>query len=219
MSPMGSDDSSPSTRSSCAEVRRARPAMGTLLQIVARGTDNLVLERAIEAELEAVARVDRLMSFNDPESELSRVNRSAAIAPVQVHAWTYAVLTRAQRVAQASAGLFDITVAPALIAQGLLPDPHVGAPQAGSWRDVVLLAERRVSLRRRVMLDLGGIAKGFAVDCAMHALRALGCRDAIVNAGGDLRAFGEELRPIHLRRRAGVVQIAQLRVGAIATSS
>ena len=70
-----------------------------------------------------------------------------------------------------------------------------------------------------MLLDLGGIAKGFAVDQAIHALRRGGCTEAIVNAGGDLRRFGREPHPIYLRRSTGPVQVAELRCGAVATSS
>ena len=69
-----------------------------------------------------------------------------------------------------------------------------------------------------MLLDLGGIAKGFAVDQAIHALRRGGCTEAIVNAGGDLRRFGRAPHPIYLRRSTGPVQVAELRCGAVATS-
>ena len=65
-----------------------------------------------------------------------------------------------------------------------------------------------------MLLDLGGIAKGFAVDQAIHALRRGGCSEAIVNAGGDLRRFGRTPHPIYLRRGTGPVQVAVLRCGA-----
>jgi thiamine biosynthesis lipoprotein len=70
-----------------------------------------------------------------------------------------------------------------------------------------------------MLIDLGGIAKGFAVDQAIHALRRGGCTQATVNAGGDLRRFGPEPCLIHLRRRASLVPVAELRCGAVATSS
>ena len=69
------------------------------------------------------------------------------------------------------------------------------------------------------MLDLGGIAKGFAVDQATHVLRRAGCSEGVVNAGGDLRRFGAKYYPLYLRRNSGLVQIAELRCGAVATSS
>jgi thiamine biosynthesis lipoprotein len=70
-----------------------------------------------------------------------------------------------------------------------------------------------------MLIDLGGIAKGFAVDQAIYALRRGGCTEAVVNVGGDLRRFGPEPRVVHLRRRASVVPLAELRCGAVATSS
>jgi thiamine biosynthesis lipoprotein len=193
--------------------------MGTLLQIAARGSDQRAVEAAMEAALNAVDRVDRLMSFHREDSDLTRINRRASHEPLAVDPWTYGVVHRAMRLAALSDGLFDVTIAPWLIERGLLPEPQDGMVHQGDWRDVTLLPECRIFLRRPVLIDLGGIAKGFAVDRAIHALRRGGCTDAIVNAGGDLRAFGTELRPIHLRRRAGLVPMAELRCGAIATSA
>src|SRR5262249_18117538 len=133
--------------------------------------------------------------------------------------WTYSVLRRAVRVAALSDGLFDVTVGPYMIEHGLLPRPAGALAKGGCWRDLALLEGRRVYFERPVLVDLGGIAKGFAVDLAIHALWRGGCTDAIINAGGDLRVFGTGRRPIHLRRGAGLVQIAELRSGAIATST
>jgi thiamine biosynthesis lipoprotein len=70
-----------------------------------------------------------------------------------------------------------------------------------------------------MLLDLGGIAKGFAVDVAIHELKRGGCVSGVVNAGGDLRRFGPVPAPVHLRREEGLVQVAELRCGAIATSA
>ena len=76
-----------------------RPAMGTLVHVSATGPD---ATRAVDAALDSVAQVDRLMSFHDPASELSMLNREAARAPCIVHPWTWAVLRRALRIAEAS---------------------------------------------------------------------------------------------------------------------
>jgi thiamine biosynthesis lipoprotein len=193
--------------------------MGTLLDISASAQDAQVLLRALEAAMVAVERVERLMSFHDAASELSRLNRDAAQGPVVVDPWTYAVVRRALRIAAASEGLFDVTVAPALVRRGWLPAPASAAVEGATWRDIGLLPGLRIVFARPLWIDLGGIAKGFAVDVAIHALRRGGCTEALVNAGGDLRAFGSTLRPIHLRRVDGVVPVAQLRCGAVATSS
>lgn len=76
-------------------------------------------------------------------------------------------------------------------------------------------------LARRLLIDLGGIAKGFAVDCAVNCLRAHGASAGLVNAGGDLRAFGMITWRIHVRHPANpgrLVPFADLASGALATS-
>jgi FAD:protein FMN transferase len=193
--------------------------MGTVLHIAARGHNPDAVQIAMDAALAVVERVEQLMSFHAADSELSRLNREASRKPMAVHPWTYAVLRRAVRISALSDGLFDITVAPVLVELGLLPRLEGSLAGCGDWRDLSFLPHGRVFFRRPLLVDLGGIAKGFAVDQAIHALRRGGCTDAVVNAGGDLRAFGTQRRPIHLRRRAGLVPMAELRCGAIATSS
>jgi thiamine biosynthesis lipoprotein len=180
------------------ECRRARPLLGTLVEIAARGRD---APAAVTQAFRAVEEVQRLMSYHDPDSELSRINREAARTAVKVSPHTWRVLEAARAFSQASAGLFDITVAPALVARGFLPR-HAGDPRPsgqGDWRHVELLPGHRVRLTRRVHLDLGGIAKGYAVDRALDVLRAHGMFTARVNAGGDLRVFGEP-QIVHVRR-------------------
>ncbi len=195
-----------------------RPAMGTLVHVSAAGARPAV-ERSVDAAFASIDRIDRLMSFHDPQSELSRVNREAGHTPQTVSPWTWTVLRRALRIAEASDGLFDICVAPLLVRDGLLPGSADTSLHCGNWRHIRLLPDCGVFFERPMLLDLGGIAKGFAVDLAIHALRSGGCTQAVVNAGGDLRRFGHSSHPILLRRGDGLVQVAELRCGAIATSA
>ena len=205
------------------EVRRAQPWLGTLVEIAAAGASARVLERGMRAAFAAVAEVHRLLSFHDPLSELSRLNREAATRAIVVHPWTWRVLRLADRIAEKSAGIFDPTIAPRLTALDFLP--HPGAPSAKAsarWSDVHLDAGRRVRFACPLWLDLGGIAKGFAVDRAIEALRAAGIPEGLVNAGGDLRAFGPRAWPVHLRApdspgRSDVV--LELQDAALATSA
>lgn len=119
------------------------------------------------------------------------------------------MLTCAQQLSGASDGLFDITVAPALERTGFLPRhaDHLPASGHGGWRDVELLPAQRVRLVRRVRLDLGGIAKGFAVDRAIAQLRDAGVVNASVNAGGDLRVLGNPMHTLHLRNPSQPTQL------------
>jgi thiamine biosynthesis lipoprotein len=164
------------------------------------------------------------MSFHDSDSDLSRINREALHHAVTVDHWTYEVLLAAQQCAEASNGAFDPTIARELQDWGLLPTEHdnLRANETGDWRDIQLLGHCEVRFRRPVRLDLGGIAKGFAVDRAIDALKAAGIRQGSVNAGGDLRVFGEESMIVQIRdpRTGGRhVHSIELRDAALATSA
>ncbi len=193
--------------------------MGTFVHIAASSHASEAVESAIENAFETIAQIERLMSFHDGNSELSRLNREAHRKPQPVHPWMYAVLKRALQISAASAGTFDVTVAPLLVKAGLLPNTNEFETHNGNWRAIKLLGHNRIFFAQPVLLDLGGIAKGFAVDQAIHALRRAGCTNAVVNAGGDLRRFGTKHHPLYLRRNSGPVQVAELRCGAVATSS
>jgi FAD:protein FMN transferase len=203
------------------EVRRCRPLLGTFVEIAAAGSERRNVSVAIDKAFSRIERIQRLLSAQDPASELSLLNREAAGRSVRVSADTFEVLRRAVRLADESGGAFDCTVAPALAAWGLLP-PTLKRKNPGSWRHVLLLKPRRVRFQRRLALDLGGIAKGYAVDAAVAALRARGVDSGIVNAGGDLRVFGRTPAVVHIRHPVRPGQFARLillRQCALATSS
>lgn len=179
------------------------------------------LEEAITAAFTAIGRLHDLLSVHDANSELSRLNREADRHPVTVSASTYEILRRADRLAVESNGAFDYTVAPTLARWGLLPE-HLNRTSPGNWRDVSFLRRRQIRFLRPLALDLGGIAKGFAVDTAVDVLRAHGIAAAVVNAGGDLRVFGPQPSVIQLRHPAQPQALAghlDLCNAALATSS
>jgi len=186
-------------------IRRAKPLLGTFVEIAVAGAPVPAMEAAVEAAFAAVATVHRLMSFHESDSDVGRLNREAASDAVRVHDWTFGVLETALDIHRRSAGVFDVAVAPALQRLGirLLPGHHVRFSHHG------------------VKIDLGGIAKGFAVDRAVETLRRHGMGQALVNAGGDIAAFGPHGHAIDIRdpRRPGhpMCQVA-LRDAAIASS-
>jgi thiamine biosynthesis lipoprotein len=208
-----------------ASIRRARPLLGTFVDIGVAGAPPSAAEPAIEAAFAAVARVHRCMSFHERASDLSRINREARERAVRVDPWTFAVLQAALDLNRRSAGAFDVAVAPALQRMGVLPRPADEAPSAAacaSADDIELLDGCRVRFRRPGMaIDLGGIAKGFAVDRAVDALREHAMPSGLVNAGGDLKAFGPQPHTVHVRdpRDAGrLICAVELREEALATS-
>ena len=206
---------------STIEIRRCRPLLGTFVEIAASGTNTASLERGITAAFAAVEKVHRLMSFHDPESDVSRMNRDAFPKSVIVHPWTWEVLETAQQFARESHGVFDIATARFLASWGYFPGCAHQPDNAATWRDIFLRKNCRVFFRRKLVIDLGGIAKGFAVDRAVAALKTGGVKAGIVNAGGDLRVFGPISRVIHVRHPvepavpAGAVRLAER---AMATS-
>jgi thiamine biosynthesis lipoprotein len=179
-------------------MRRAKPLLGTLVEIAIADAPSAPAEAAIDAAFEAVARVHALMSFHDPASDVSRLNRAADASAIAIDAWTFEVLATAVELNHRSHGLFNVTVASVLQTLGLLP----GLPDGlGAIEDAIeLLPGRRVRFRRPgARIDLGGIAKGFAVDRAVAVLRERGVAAGLVNAGGDLMGFGPDAHAIDIR--------------------
>lgn len=174
-------------------LKRCRPLLGTFVEITA------TREEGIEAAFDAVSRVHRLMSAHDPSSDLARINCFAHLRAVVVEGWTAQVLERALYWAKQSGGAFDpVRAGAAGLRSGLVVrHQNQPAPLASDWRSIELRG-RSVRLASAACLDLGGIAKGFAVDRAIDALRSSGCPGGLVNAGGDLRAFGSEPWPVDI---------------------
>jgi FAD:protein FMN transferase len=204
-------------------LRRARPLLGTIVEITVCAADPAAERGACDAGFAAIADVHRLMSFHERDSDVARVNRAAHLRPVEVDPRTAAVLRRARAIAALSRGAFDCTVGARMVELGLLPAG--GAPTAArgaNHRDVAVDDGDRVRFRRALAIDLGGIAKGFAVDQAVAALARAGASAGCVNAGGDLRVFGDRDWPAAIRRPdapAACVALPPLRDCALATTA
>jgi FAD:protein FMN transferase len=217
-------------------VRRTIPVMGTIAEIAVVSRDEAGAQRALNAAVDELYGVHRLMSRFDAASDVGRINSAAHGEVVHVSTATADVLEEALHWAALPGSCFD----PCL---GRVTDLwQVGSrtqpPAAGDVRRLAARQlHRRVRLQRTadgalvttadadVAIDLGGIAKGYAVDRAVDALRAWGITDALVNAGGDLHALGVSLEgdpwqvgirsPSEPTRLAGTLP---LRDRAIATS-
>lgn len=174
-------------------VRRCRPLLGTYVEIAAAGpADTSTLHRCVDRAYAAIEQVHGLMSFHSTDSDLSRLNARAHLEPQQVHTWTWEVISGALALSHETNGRFDISIGATLQSLGLLPGTSPTDRSAG-FRDIELLDDMRVRFHRRLSIDLGGIAKGYAVDRAIGVLaeEAGVLSHAIVNAGGDLRVWGE----------------------------
>jgi thiamine biosynthesis lipoprotein len=202
-----------------------KPLLGTFVEITVKHSHRNEAYRKIENAFAGIERVQNLMSFHDPKSEVSKLNRYAFRRSVSVSQETYHVLEMAKKLHQKTRGLFDIAVAPELMSWGVLPRLLFPAPRTsfhGRSSDILLLPARRVRFLRELKIDLGGIAKGFAVDRAVEILRAAGVQNGIVNAGGDLRCFGNDEYPVavrHPKDKKMIVPLSPLKNTAFATSA
>ena len=201
--------------------RRAKPLLGTLVEITIPAGDDDAFLRATNLAFTEVAEVHRAMSFHDAGSDLRALARAAAGAVLQLSPHTWRVLSLALEMEARSDGVFNAAVAPALVANGLLPMPDgAQAPLARSLAEgIELLPGHRLRVRSPLWVDLGGIAKGHAVDRAVVCLQSMGVASGLVNAGGDMRAFGSGAHPVRLRVAGGLRSIGSLRHGALASSS
>ena len=181
---------------------RLRIGMGTFIAMEATSDQPDPPLRGIDAAFAAIARVDTLMHPGRPGSDLAAIHAAKIGASVSVHAWTWEVLSLAKRLNQQSQRVFD----------PCLPE----AP--GRIADLELAAPHCVIAHAPLRIDLGGIAKGFAVDRAILALRRAGCIAGLVNAGGDLAVFGHRSHQVACTTPAGANLVVALNNAALATS-
>jgi thiamine biosynthesis lipoprotein len=171
----------------------ARHAMATRFEIVLHGGDPGRLRAAAEEALDEVDRIEAQLSLYRPGSEISQVNQRAAAGPVRVSPGVFRLLQQAQRLSAETAGAFDITVAPLMRCWGFmggtgqLPDPaRLAEARACVGMHLVQFHEADYAIQFAqpgVMLDLGAIGKGYALERAAAILRELGVTSALLHGG------------------------------------
>jgi thiamine biosynthesis lipoprotein len=179
--------------------QREAAIMGTRIAVELWSEDPELAQRAMDAVIAEMRRTDDLMSTYKPDSQLSQVNAHAFERPVQVDADIIAVVERGLEMSRLSGGAFDLTYA----SVGYLYDYRAHQRPTGQqieaalpgvdYRQVQVDRDARTIrfLRRGVRIDVGGIAKGYAVDRSIERLRDLGIRHAMVTAGGDTGLLGD----------------------------
>lgn len=182
-----------------ARLRRyefSEPHMGTTFRLAFYAPSEAAAEKAAQAAFARVAELDHIMSDYKPTSELRRLCAKAGGAPVKVSPDLYNVLSRAAVLSKQSTGAFDVTVAPVVKLwrrarrTRKLPDPQElreALALVGSDKMKLDPVRRTVQLLLMdMLLDLGGIAKGYAADAVLQVLRSFGITRALVAAGGDI---------------------------------
>ncbi|MBK7614049.1 MAG: FAD:protein FMN transferase [Burkholderiales bacterium] len=206
--------------------------MGTAIQVDLWADTATQAQDAVNAVMAEMHRIDRAMSPHRPDSELSRINRDAAHTAVPLSPEMERLIEHALAFSEMSDGAFDISYA----AAGQLYDYRAGvAPDASTLRTACALVNHRQLLLDQqagtlrfgqpgMRIDLGGFAKGHAVDRACRILQRLGIRHAMVAAGGDSRLLGDKRgRPWNMairdpRRPGEVVAVLPLQDVSVSTS-
>ncbi|MCS6977532.1 MAG: FAD:protein FMN transferase [Gemmatales bacterium] len=174
----------------------AQPHMGTQFRIVLYAADEATARRSAEAAFARIAELDARLSDYREDSELMRLCQQAGGSPVAVSEDLFRVLKAAQEMARLSGGAFDVTIGPLSRLwrrsrrQKELPTPRrLEEARALVGFEKLILDEQARTVRLSkpgMLLDLGGIAKGFAADEAQRVLRGHGIVSALVAAGGDI---------------------------------
>jgi FAD:protein FMN transferase len=226
----------PRTDAPLVQVTRAWPVMGTMLVVTVWATDTSRVSSALLAARDSVRLVDSLMSTYRSSSDLSRLDAAAgAPEPVRVARQTMTVLLKARLYWRLSGGAFDPTVGPMVRAWGF-EQTRARRPTGRALDSLRRLVDfSAVELdsvhstarlpRAGMRLDLGGIAKGFALDMARRALRDAAICAGKLDLGGNLLLFGRppgggpwRVEIVDPLRRERVVGGFTLDSGAVATS-
>lgn len=207
-------------------LKRTEMIMGTLVEITAIPAN----EKAIKEAFNEMRRIDALMNIYREESEVSLLNREGE---ARVSKETLEVIKKSIEFSRLTGGAFDITCGP-LVNLWKRAKKKKKIPTTEEIKEVVsLVGYEKLVLEgnwvrfkeKGMQIDLGGIAKGYAVDKAIEVLKKNGVRQALVNAGGDLYALGKasqgekwQIGIQHPRQEGKILTIIKVKDGAVATS-
>lgn len=181
---------------------RSEYIMGTIFDITAAGDDERLLEVTSKKAFDEIKRIEGLMSRYKETSEVTLVNKNAGIAPVKVGHELIDVLVEAKRISELSDGAFDVTIGPLTDLWGFDLEKNVVPPTEKIEELRKLVNYRKLNIdeqastvyleEKGMMIDVGGIAKGYSVTRAMKVFEDAGLKDIIINAGGNLNLRGDK---------------------------
>lgn len=211
-----------------------RPMLGTMVNLTIITPSEETASSAARAAFGEIERIENLMSPRLAESDVSKINARAAEGPVRVSADTFAVITLAQEVSHLTGGAFDASFASLGKLWDFSREPFSPPEKREVLRLLPLVSYKNVRLEKRsrtvrfarkgMRIGLGGVAKGYAVGKAIEALKKHGVKDAIVEAGGDLKVigmkFGNPWRVglMHPREKSIIITLALRSGESIVTS-
>ncbi len=178
-----------------------RPVMGTFAHVVVVAKNSDTAKESIKAAFTEIHEVDNLMSDYKDDSDISRVNKNAFDGPVKVTQPTFDVLQKSIEFSKLTDGAFDITVGPLVDlwrrageANSVPSEDELSAARSKVGYDNLILDPVYNTVKFKVegmRIDLGGIAKGYAIDKAVEKMQSAGAIGGMVDIGGDIRCFGQ----------------------------
>jgi len=178
-----------------------RMLMDTFARIIAVAENKRTADNAIEAGFEQIENIESMMNIYKADSEISVVNRNASNEPVKITDTLFEVLQKSIEYSRKTAGAFDITVGPLVKLfknakkENAIPTTEQieQAKSKTGYQKLKLDAQKKTIKFQAdgMSLDLGGIAKGFAIDKAIEAMRTCGATGGMVDVGGDIRCFNQ----------------------------
>jgi thiamine biosynthesis lipoprotein len=215
-------------------VKRAQMHMGTLVTITAVASDLGVGHKAIQAGLNEIKRLERLLSTWIPESELSQVNAESGRRPVVVSRETLDLVARSMEMTRLTEGGFNIAVGPAVEAWSVTERQRIPSDEELQWLKALVdvaaiqidMALRTIFLPYKGMkIDVGGIGKGYTADRAAAEMKKAGARGGVVALSGDIKTFGAlpdaagfPVGIKHPRKEGAVIAVIDLQDEAISTA-
>ena len=208
-----------------------RLLMGTVVEVIVIGDKEDVARKSIADAFSAMERVDRLMSNFKGDSDISRINKGAGSKAVAVDSDVVEVIKKSIYYSEISNGAFDITVGGVeelydFEDEGRIPEEEKFKNSVSliGYRNIAIKGNTVRLMKKGMKLDLGGIAKGYAIDKGIDAIRKNGVADALVNASGDIRTIGEsengqwKIGVLHPRENGRIIDTLLMKDISVATS-
>ena len=224
--------------SSCSKpepsiTRRSQFLMGTLVEISVFHPDQEAAQDAIQNAFNEIQRLENLLSTHKPDSEIVRINQSSGLQPIAVSPEVFAVIQRAIFWAEKTQGALDISLEPVQELWNFEADRPSLPDTLSLQQKLTKVDYSKIQLKNRTVflpekgmeLNLGAIAKGYAVDRAMTVLQQINIHHALINAGGDLKSIGKrpdqtawKIGLQHPRKPESILASFSLSGKAVATS-
>ncbi len=194
--------------------RESRIVMDTITTINIVSPSKEKAKEGIEKGFAEIKRLEKLLNYFSPDSEISAINKLSGIRPVKVSKETLEIIKRSLEIAEATGGAFNPTIGPVIkLWRFSRQDKADIIPSEESIRDALELVDyKKVRIDERTSevflemkgmeLDLGGIAKGYAADRAIDVIKEMGIKSALVAVAGDIKGYGR--RPDQMAWNVGI---------------